>query len=156
MVVSIEFVYSNRAREACSGAHCCLNLAGCRLYVVCCHCCEFCCPCHLPVGKIHSELHSSIMVSYLRKSLFVLFPEILNKFVTCCKKLRCINRSLRRLDRPESFSVVLYQSYFISWFSCFRKARKDRIAAANLPPAPKKPIWRPKPKKKNRKNKNKW
>ncbi|KAL9969473.1 hypothetical protein ACROYT_G021693 [Oculina patagonica] len=37
------------------------------------------------------------------------------------------------------------------------KARKDRIAAANLPPAPNKPIWRPKPKKKHKnKNKNKW
>ncbi|XP_078373771.1 uncharacterized protein LOC144657311 [Oculina patagonica] len=37
------------------------------------------------------------------------------------------------------------------------QARKDRIAAANLPPATKKPIWRPKPKKKHKnKNKNKW
>ncbi|XP_078361344.1 uncharacterized protein LOC144645664 [Oculina patagonica] len=36
------------------------------------------------------------------------------------------------------------------------QARKDRIAAANLPPAPIKPIWRPKPKKKRRKNKNDW
>ncbi|KAL9965583.1 hypothetical protein ACROYT_G029404 [Oculina patagonica] len=36
------------------------------------------------------------------------------------------------------------------------QARKDRIAAANLPPAPKKPVWRPKPKKKRRKNKSDW
>ncbi|XP_078374346.1 uncharacterized protein LOC144657858 [Oculina patagonica] len=54
-------------------------------------------------------------------------------------------------------SIHLLVTLTVNFFRRLWQARKDRIAAANLPPAPKKAVWRPKPKKKHKnKNKNKW
>jgi len=74
-----------------------------------------------------------------------------NFYVTCQKTYK----ELGTQSFCENSSVKLLIIIFC-WFYLCRRARLEREAAERLAAADNKPIWRPKPKKKRRKNQKDW